>query len=51
MLIACWLALQDDVEDVIYIDSSKYLIDRGNMGKELRRFLSDMEVLLETRCD
>jgi hypothetical protein len=49
ILFACWIALQDDVEDVEYKPSGEYLIERGNMGEQLGRFLGDMEVLLGSR--
>ena len=51
LLIACWLALQDDVEKVEYKPSKAYRLERGWMEGELLRFLGDMEVLLESRPD
>ena len=51
LLISCWLALQDDVEEVEYKPFGKYRLERGRMEEELRRFLADMEALLERQCE
>jgi hypothetical protein len=51
LLISCWLALQDDVEEVEYKPFGKYRLERGRMEEELRRFLAGMEALLESQPD
>ena len=43
------LALQDDVEEVEYKLSGAYRLEKGRMKEELRRFLADMEALLESQ--
>lgn len=45
-LIACFLALQDDVEEVEYQASGTYRVERMTLEGEWGRFLSDMETLL-----
>ncbi|OJD10010.1 hypothetical protein AJ78_08801, partial [Emergomyces pasteurianus Ep9510] len=46
-LIACWLVLQDDVEQVKYEPvTGMYSIKKDNLGDILRQFLTDMNALL-----
>jgi hypothetical protein len=47
-LMACWLALQDNVTEVEYgpRDTKYYCLDKGRLEQELLRFLTDMEALL-----
>jgi hypothetical protein len=45
-LIACWLALQDDVLEVEYQPAKIYYLKKGRLEDELMRFFNDMEVLL-----
>lgn len=49
LLFACWLALQNNVEEIEYEPSEIYRLKRGRMEEELRRFLADMEALLESQ--
>ncbi len=42
LLIACWLAPQDDVEEIEYRPSGICRLERSNIKKELRRFLADI---------
>ena len=51
ILIACWLALQPHVEEVQYLPRGEYLLEKGNIEKELHRFLIDMESLLHDEDD
>ncbi|KAL2368234.1 hypothetical protein RJ035_008088 [Blastomyces gilchristii] len=47
LLIACWLVLQDDVEQVKYeLATGMYWIKKDNLGDILRQFLTDMDSLL-----
>ncbi|KAG5292903.1 hypothetical protein I7I48_05134 [Histoplasma ohiense] len=47
LLIACWLVLQDDVEQVKYEPATgTYSIRKDNLGDILRQFLTDMDALL-----
>ncbi|KAN0074279.1 hypothetical protein V8E54_008216 [Elaphomyces granulatus] len=46
-LMACWLALQDNVTEVEYGPrDTKYCLEKGRLDQELLRFLTDMEALL-----
>jgi hypothetical protein len=51
ILVACWLALQSHVEEVQYLPGGEYLLEKGNMEKELHRFLINMESLLHDQDD
>jgi hypothetical protein len=49
VLMACWLALQDNVTKVEYEPGNgypKYYLEKGRLEQELLRFLTDMEALL-----
>jgi hypothetical protein len=49
-LMACWLALQDNVKEVKYDpDTTKYYLLKGQLEEELVRFLTDMEALLSAK--
>lgn len=50
LLIACWLVLQDDVEQVKYEPATgTYSIKKDNLGDILRQFLTDMDALLYSK--
>jgi len=44
---ACWLAMQDDGDEVEYKLAALYRFKKGEIEVELRRFLADMEDLLK----
>jgi hypothetical protein len=51
-LMACWLALQDNVKEVKYdpgTGPTKYYLLKGQLEDELMRFLTDMEALLSEK--
>jgi hypothetical protein len=49
-LMACWLALQDNVEEVKYgPETTEYYLRKGQLEEELVRFLTDMEALLSAK--
>jgi hypothetical protein len=39
LLLACWLALQDDVQEVEYSQYSSFLLRKGHLEEEILRFL------------
>ncbi|KAG5289656.1 carbonic anhydrase [Histoplasma ohiense] len=46
-LIACWLGLQDDTEQVLYtLPTGTYQIDKKSKDSVLRQFLIDEDILL-----
>jgi hypothetical protein len=47
-LMGCWMALQDDVDSVVFEPSEKYEIRRDTMESELERFLRDKEIELQS---
>jgi hypothetical protein len=51
LLITCWLALQDNIKGVEYKLSGAYRLKKGRIKEELRRFLADMEALLESQYE
>jgi hypothetical protein len=46
-LMGCWLALQDNIDSVVFESTKKYEIRRGAMELEFENFLRDKEIELQ----